>query len=417
MSINTETASILKSSIIAGDINFVHELLPKFQNDGYMMNLMFVQAVVCGNKDITMLLLDRGAIVNQVNQHGLYPLHHATQHCHTEIMRILIDKGADVNVKSTVEEYTFPLSIAIRNNSLEAIKLLVDSGANVNERINSRKVTPLYHAVSVKNAELVKLLLANSADVDATNISGESALLLAVKQDLEDVVQMLVDAGANLNQNGPCYSALHCAVVNSRVNLVKILLKAGADVNVVSKLGVTPLKLAVTVSNLEIVKLLVDAKADVNTIPVLECAIVNAVKSENLSIVSTLIDAGADVNTKTDQKKITALHLAAMLNELALIEKLLSLGADVNALDCENKTPLQYAVMENEDGSHADAMVCLLRNNAILLELDDCEITATMFGVIFITVNMIRSKQEEKVENTKSSDSENVTTEGNEKIE
>ena len=95
---------------------------------------------------------------------------------HTETVKLLLDKGADVNMK-TDNGYT-ALIEASENGHIEIVKLLLDKGADVNAKDNGGN-TPLILASMCGRIEVVSMLLENGADVNATTYSGYSALRLA----------------------------------------------------------------------------------------------------------------------------------------------------------------------------------------------------------------------------------------------
>ena len=95
---------------------------------------------------------------------------------HTETVKLLLDKGADVNMK-TDNGYT-ALIEASENGHIEIVKLLLDKGADVNAKDNCGN-TPLILAACGGHSRIVSMLLNNGADVNATNYSGCSALKLA----------------------------------------------------------------------------------------------------------------------------------------------------------------------------------------------------------------------------------------------
>merc|ERR1712110_1153126 len=97
-----------------------------------------------------------------------------------------------------------------------------------------------------------------------TNKAGLSALLLAVHTHQPEVVEMLLDCGANPDsRDHDGESAVHVAVREEDYNMLQILLKAGADPNLPSHLGKFPLHLAVEQNLLPLVKLMVDQGVDV----------------------------------------------------------------------------------------------------------------------------------------------------------
>ena len=145
------------------------------------------------------------------------------------------------------------LNIACRNNEYEVVKVLLEAGANLN--ISNRfGEFPLYHAVKNKNIEIINLLLENQANVNYTAEPLDSLIVFSQPTD-------------GLRVQLPCttcdgHYAILEAIDTNNVEIVQLLLKAGADLNIkLFSKGLrgahnTPLKLARRKNNPEIIKLI-----------------------------------------------------------------------------------------------------------------------------------------------------------------
>ena len=107
-----------------------------------------------------------------------------------------------------------------------------------------------------------EILKTNPKAILALNADGNSALLLAVYKNNNQVAQFLIDSGADINGNTIMGTPLMAAVVKGNIEAVKMLLDKKADVNGFDDNGVTALIYAVQFSNLELVKLFLNYKAD-----------------------------------------------------------------------------------------------------------------------------------------------------------
>ena len=144
----------------------------------------------------------------------------------------LLEAGADANVKNTYD--ATPLYMASENGHSEVVKLLLAAGADVNIAENIFGTTPLIAAVTDGHAEIVKLLIAANADVNiATKTVGLTSLIIATQEGHADIVKQLIEAGANIDatmmdRNGDKYTALQISRRLGHVEIVKLLLSAGA---------------------------------------------------------------------------------------------------------------------------------------------------------------------------------------------
>jgi hypothetical protein len=126
-------------------------------------------------------------------------LYIAAQEGHLPVVKLLLDRGADVNPAMTNEGYT-PLLIAAREGHLPVVQLLLDRGAD-GSQANDDGNTPLLIATQQGHLPVVQLLLDRGADVNEANTYG---LLVAAQHGHLPVVQLLLDRGANVEAYHPC---------------------------------------------------------------------------------------------------------------------------------------------------------------------------------------------------------------------
>lgn len=174
----------------------------------------------------------------------------------TELMDLLIKSGADINSKGNMAKQAdstptpdkfghTPLHAAVLEGSIEPVRMLLDHGADPNVR-NSNGNTPLYDAVGLDREDLVKLLLKKGADVNMTEgVFGFTPLHSAAAGGNVAITQLLIKRGAQLNvKSKQGIAPLHLAASLDRAGTAELLLKNGADPNIKTAAGTTPLKAA-----------------------------------------------------------------------------------------------------------------------------------------------------------------------------
>jgi ankyrin repeat protein len=184
---------------------------------------------------------------------------------------------------------------------------------------------------------------ARSIDPEQRNCRGYSLLMLAVLGSSSNVVKNLVKSGADVNaqlSDGNYGSALATAAQWGNQDMVRLLLELGADVNAQLSGGLygSALAAAVWTGNQDMVRLLLESGADVNAQPSggrygsALAAAVTAAERGNQDIVRLLLESGADVNAQLSGERYgSALVVAVQRGNQDMVRLLLESGADVNA--------------------------------------------------------------------------------------
>jgi len=187
-----------------------------------------------------------------------------------------------------------PFINAAQNDDLESFTALI-AGRDVNLRDKRSQTTALEHAVRNGNREMVQLLLAAGAKVNAANEGGEVVLMMLSGEATSDLVWDLINAGAdvNLKDSNDNTPLIRVSGIDN-LDAVKALIDAGAKVNLANKQGHT--------------------------------ALMDAASSGLVNVVRALVLAGADIDAK-DEDGMTALSLALENNHPAVVRFLRSKGA------------------------------------------------------------------------------------------
>jgi ankyrin repeat protein len=199
-------------------------------------------------------------------------LHLACAKEYRDIAKVLLDAGADPNIKTEVNNDTV-LNASVDRDALWAVKMLLESGkADVDSR-DTNSMTPLHSASRIGNIDIVRLLFAAGADKLAKSMNGRTALHYAAMAGKEEVVRFLLEQGipvdirsGSVAKGGVEYTAFHYAAEKGFIDIMQVLIDRGANVNVKSIDGVTPLMRAAQTGSVMAVKLLLEKGAEVDCV-------------------------------------------------------------------------------------------------------------------------------------------------------
>ncbi len=266
-------AELLRASVY-GDVQRVRNLVDA---DPRLLNLErggpkgtvrwgpILLASMYGQHDVVEALLDRGAPLSQ-NWHSGTLLHHAAQNRHTQVVELLIQRGADVNAlaANTSARVTPLLRNVFQTNggNEEIVRLLLEAGAD--PEIRTGDWSALAQAAGAGNIPVVKILLAFGADVNTrTPVYASSwsqpysddwpivepdwrdtrPLYGAVCTGSLELVELLLDHGADINALSFGWTALHAAAGQGNRGMVELLLARGADIQIKSSNNKTAIEL------------------------------------------------------------------------------------------------------------------------------------------------------------------------------
>jgi len=188
-------------------------------------------------------ILDLGADVNAVGCWSLTPLCWAARGGHEDAVRFLIQNGADVGYRA--KDGSGPVSEAVHEGHLDLARVLIDGGAKCS----------LHHAVQCEHVAKARQLLSEGADVrEEDEQCINSPMGVAIWDDSVEIVQLLLEFGANPNEQEPIRNSaegawggdtpLHDAVHKGSVKMVKLLLAHGADPDIQNAERLSPIELA-----------------------------------------------------------------------------------------------------------------------------------------------------------------------------
>ena len=303
-----------------------------------------------------------------------------------EIASILINAGADVNYIGNVSGVRLPvLSAAISEGNVRIVERLLRMGANPNcERVfaDGNRYSALRDSATVwPNAEITKLLIEAGADVNYIGLEGNNKIPVlcgAICKGDAEIIKLLLGNSADPNcrrifEDGDFSSALRDSVaVWPNAEIAKLLIEAGADVNYVGLVNGAKVPLlsdAISCGKVEMVKLLLGKGADPNAERTLKngnrCSALSdsIAVYPNSDIAKLLISAGANVNyvEHNGDFRIPVLSSAVNKGSAEMVAHLLSNGADPNAERMKSDGTLRYSALRD----------CIVEcpNNAIMTML------------------------------------------------
>jgi ankyrin repeat protein len=359
------------------------------------------EAAKRGDRAAVQAALARKADVNLAEPDGTTALHWAVEHDDLEMTDLLLRAGARVTVRT--REGVTPLQLASINGSARVIDRLIKAGADPRAPFNATGDTALMMAARTGKTDALRVLLESGSEANAKETwGGTTALMWAVAEGHADAARLLIAAGADVNARSAYVAAangrgfegrtpntnraetrseefasgwltpLMFAARDGRVELARMLVDAGADVDAGAGDGKTALAMAIFNGNFDVASLLVSRKADVNKADAqrftplfwavdrrnMETApnFPWMVTADPLPLIRALLDAGANPNAlvnNTPRARMregsprivfaTALMRAAFAADLELVKLLLERGADPNVVSRDGETMVSAA--------------------------------------------------------------------------
>jgi ankyrin repeat protein len=301
-----------------------------------------------GNADVVQQLVTRGANVNARAARGQTALMWAVAQKHPDVVKVLLANRADVHTRS--ESW----------NQMEAVS--PHGVPEYNREIPYGKNTALMFAARVGDLESARLLVAAGANVNDEDAWGISVVTLATHSGFVDLVEFLLDKGADPNRSAAGFAPLHEAIMRRDEPLVRTLLAHGADPHAPLQawtptrrqssdlhfepelVGATPYWLAARFWQPNVMRLLVELGADPKSVHRSDRivdgkegrAYDHRYDATNALMAALGMGGGGNAWVQPDRSQREALTLATV--KLAV-----DLGIDVNATNTDGRTALDAA--------------------------------------------------------------------------
>lgn len=331
---------------------------------------------------------------NMYNRHGISRI------------KELLDNGAKPDIKDL--DGMSPISVCARDGlqvHLEIMKLLINAGADVNQRDNYGK-SLIYQATYNTKIDIMKFLLSKNANINLKNNIGYTPLHLAVNLSDFDSLNLLLDHGADIDaKDNDGISPLSSATFINRIDIVKILVERGADIHSTDTIAhMTPLENATYAGYLNIVKYLCEKGAIVTEssfnsaiqkghahilkyfkklgLNAPASSIFNLIRNNNPKLISLLLKMGGDLNY-IDNAGQTPMSIAMLDNSYECMEALCKLGADLQRVNINtNLSPIHASIARGDQKA-----IKILLNNGVDVNTIINNNPLLHYGIIMMHVN------------------------------
>lgn len=242
-------------------------------------------------------------------------------------------------------DYQQAFAEATRRGDLARMQVLINHGADVN-KLTAGSAYPLLIAVTENNVKTMVFLLAHDAHIKALDMNGKNALMAAAEKGYLDIAALLVEHGlaVNLVQGSAVLTtrdsaknvagrntALTLAAQNNHSDIVELLLNAGADPDHQGSVFRTVLVYAVSASDEKLVSILLEQGADTDIKDATGMsALLVAAQRGHLEIINLLLSYRADPEIADSNSGNTALLFAAEYGHLEIVRRLFTSGVDIN---------------------------------------------------------------------------------------
>jgi ankyrin repeat protein len=295
----------------------------------------FIKAAANGKLDTVKLFIQAGMNVNvSIDETALLA---ATLRKKKNVVKYLVAQGADVNKGNYLGN---PLTAAARSGKYEMVKLFLDHGADINV-VTGNYYTPICFAARYGHPKVIQLLVDHGANVNyIMPVTGDTPLVMAAYYGQIEACEALIKNGANINYtdfNG--MSVVDWAFIKINADVVEYLIEAGANVKMKANNTVPKVMLeALGHQNKKLIKLLADKGVSLNGLAYGKMPILAWCAKNNLPIAGEyLVELGADIHMKTAYGS-TALDFAIENNEYKLA-KILDPSIDISKLPRKTVDP------------------------------------------------------------------------------
>lgn len=384
-------------------------------------NSALIAAISGGSAEVTRLLLEAGANIDPENSHKIIPLHYAVIRNDCEILRVLMEYNPKVDTVD--DDGDTPLNCISSISSVTIAKILVNGGADCNIRNKSHN-TPICRALYSQNTDIVKYL-AKKAELDIIGGNRGGPLHIACYLSKLHLVKILVDAGANVDLNDPYVGTplqSACRGISSeeeQESVIHYLIdEAHVDLKITGGLYGCSINAACGQSSFKIVREMMQKGASIEVQDKMGRMAIHFAAARSKENFQVVLESGMDVEA-TDKMGRTALHWASIGGMVQVIDRIISMSrALVDKADLNGWTPLLWAARGSGNWQRAvsaseqeEVIKLLLKNGADPcvrakgLDQDWSPVKVARYhGVNERVIRLLKEKAKEKLKDTKAGD-------------
>ncbi|KAJ8386825.1 hypothetical protein AAFF_G00166200 [Aldrovandia affinis] len=280
-----------------------------------------------GHTEVVRILLQNHARVDVFDEHGKAALHLAAERGHEEIADVLLARKAFVNAKTKLG--MTPLHLAAQGGSAGLVRMLVEAHAASIDALSLSKQTPLHLAAISGQLDVCSSLLNMGADISAPDIHGQTPLHLAAENDHSEVVKLFLKHRPELatlaNMEGA--TCAHIAASKGSVAVIKELLKfnKGGMTSAHNKTNIScPLHLAAAGGHTEVVNVLLEAGAPAAEENAEGMTAIHLAARNGHTHILDVLKGNISLKISSTKTGLTALHVAACFGQVDFVREILT---------------------------------------------------------------------------------------------
>ncbi|XP_030644286.1 transient receptor potential cation channel, subfamily N, member 1 [Chanos chanos] len=280
-----------------------------------------------GHTEVVRILLQNHARVDVFDEDGKAALHLAAEQGHDDIADILLSHKAFVNAKTKLG--LTPLHLSAHNGSAQLVKLLVETHQASIDALSLNKQTPLHLAAMNGQLDVCSSLLNLRSDITVTDIHGQTPLHLAAENDHSEVVKLFLkqrpDLATLANVEGS--TCTHIAAAKGSVAVIRELLKfnQGSITTLHNKAnGSCPLHLAAAGGHTEVVKVLLEAGASAAEEDAEGMTSIHLAAKSGHTHILDVLKTSVSLKISSSKTGLTALHVAACFGQVDFVREILT---------------------------------------------------------------------------------------------